>query len=59
MIARLVIFAGLTLSLAAADQAQFGQAGSRNMVSAEKGLPDRFVPATGENILWRVPLGTE
>ncbi len=45
--------------LAAADHPQFGQAWSRNMVSAETGLPDRFDPATGGNIRWSVPLGTE
>ena len=35
----------------AADQPQWGQAWSRNMVSAERGLPDSFDPHTGSNIL--------
>jgi outer membrane protein assembly factor BamB len=43
----------------AADQPQWGQRHARNMVSAETGLPDRFDPATGENVKWSVPLGTQ
>jgi outer membrane protein assembly factor BamB len=43
----------------AADQPQWGQAWSRNMVSKEKNLPDSFDPKTGKNILWSVPIGTE
>ncbi|EEF59632.1 PQQ-binding-like beta-propeller repeat protein [Pedosphaera parvula] len=43
----------------AADQPQWGQAWSRNMVSQEKGLPDTFDPKTGANIKWKVPIGTE
>ena len=41
----------------AADQPQWGQRYTRNMVSAETGLPDRFDPSTGENIHWVAPLG--
>jgi outer membrane protein assembly factor BamB len=41
------------------DQPQWGERHSRNMVSAETGLPDRFDPQTGENVRWSVPLGTE
>ena len=43
----------------AADQPQWGQAWSRNMVSAERGLPDTFDPATGRNLKWTAKLGTE
>src|ERR1041385_2876376 len=43
----------------AADQPQWGQAWSRNMVSAEKGLPDSFDLKTGRNIKWTAQLGTE
>jgi len=43
----------------AGDQPQWGQRWSRNMVSDEKGLPDRFDPKTGSNVKWSVPLGTE
>ena len=43
----------------AADQPQWGQAWSRNMVSDEKGLPDSFDPKTGRNIKWVARLGTE
>jgi outer membrane protein assembly factor BamB len=45
--------------LPAADQPQWGQPWSRNMVSAERGLPDSFAPATGHNIKWSARLGTE
>ena len=41
------------------DSAQLGRAWSRNMVSSERGLPERFDPKTGENIRWSVRLGTE
>jgi outer membrane protein assembly factor BamB len=47
------------LSLRAADAPQFGEAWSRNMVSAERGLPASFSPETGSNVLWSVLLGTE
>jgi len=47
------------LPLQAGDQPQWGQAWSRNMVSDEKGLPDSFDPATGQNLKWKVSLGTE
>jgi outer membrane protein assembly factor BamB len=59
---------GLGLGLAAAmsvylaragDQPQWGQRWSRNMVSAERGLPDSFDPQTGRNIKWSAALGTE
>jgi outer membrane protein assembly factor BamB len=43
----------------AADQPQWGQAWSRNMVSDEKGLPATFDPATGANIKWAAELGSE
>ncbi len=41
------------------DQAQWGQAFTRNMVSAETGLVDSFDPATGKNIKWVVSLGSQ
>jgi outer membrane protein assembly factor BamB len=43
----------------AADQPQWGQLHSRNMVSDETGLPDSFDPATGRNVKWSAALGTE
>ncbi|HLX61698.1 MAG TPA: PQQ-binding-like beta-propeller repeat protein [Planctomycetota bacterium] len=43
----------------AADQPQWGQPWSRNMVSGEKNLPDTFDIATGMNIKWTAALGTE
>ncbi len=53
-----LLFAAVTAS-AAADSPQWGTAGTRNMVSPETGLADRFDLKTGENIRWRVKLGTE
>ncbi len=47
------------LGVQAGDQAQFGQAWSRNMISAEHGLADHFDLTTGENIAWTASLGTE
>ena len=47
------------VQLGAADQPQWGQRWSRNMVSDEKGLPDSFDPKTGRNIKWTARLGTE
>jgi len=49
----------LLLPARAADQPQWGQAWSRNMVSEETGLPESFDPQTGRNILWSAELGTE
>jgi outer membrane protein assembly factor BamB len=43
----------------AADQPQWGQAWSRNMVSTEKNLPDSFDPDNGRNIKWIANLGTQ
>lgn len=43
----------------AADQPQWGERFSRNMISAETNLPDAFDPATGSNVLWTADLGTE
>ena len=43
----------------AADQPQWGERFSRNMVSAETNLPASFDPATGSNVLWTADLGTE
>lgn len=43
----------------AADQPQWGQRFTRNMVSDEKGLPASFDPASGKNIKWSVELGSE
>lgn len=45
-------------SVYADDQPQWGRRHSRNMVSDETGLPETFDPATGKNIKWVVPLGT-
>lgn len=43
----------------AADQPQWGQAWTRNMVSSERGLPSDFDPVSGRNVRWSAPLGTE
>ena len=49
----------LPLAGTAADQPQWGQAWSRNPVSAEQGLPDGFDPATKKNVKWVVELGSQ
>lgn len=43
----------------AADQPQWGQRWSRNMVSDETGLPHTFDPKSGRNLKWTARLGTE
>jgi len=43
----------------AADQPQWGQAWSRNMISPEQGLPESFDPQSGRNLQWSAELGTE
>lgn len=43
----------------AADQPQWGQYHSRNMVSHETGLPESCDPATGKNIKWSISIGTQ
>lgn len=43
----------------AADQPQWGQAWTRNMVSEETGLVEDFDLQTGRNVKWVVPLGSE
>ncbi len=54
-----LVLGTLLLAAQAADQPQWGQAWSRNMVSDERGLPDSFDPQTGRNIQWSAELGTE
>ena len=55
----IVVALGLTLFATAADQRQWGQAHSRNMVSAERDLPDTIDPASGKGVLWSADLGSE
>lgn len=43
----------------AADQPQWGEAWTRNMVSGETDLPVSFDPKTGYNLRWSADLGTE
>lgn len=43
----------------AADQPQWGEAWSRNMISTERRLPAQFDPRTGSNLKWTAELGTE
>ena len=52
-------FLALAASVRAADQPQWGERFSRNMVSVEKGLPDSLDLATGRNVKWVADLGTE
>ena len=46
-------------ALHAADQPQWGEKDTRNMVSDERGLPDTFDLATEKNVAWIAPLGTQ
>jgi len=46
-------------SALAADQPQWGQRFTRNMVSAETNLPAAFDAASGSNVWWTAELGTE
>ena len=39
--------------------AMFGGGPTRNMVSSETGLPAKWDPDTGANVLWRQPLGSQ
>ncbi len=39
--------------------AMFGGTPSRNMISTETGLPSSWNLSSGENVLWRQPLGTQ
>ncbi len=55
----LAILAGVCWHGFAADQPQWGERHSRNMVSSETGLPQHFDLATGENIKWSAPLGND
>lgn len=45
------------VSVRGADQPQWGQAWTRNMVSAETGLAASFDPESGRNIKWSAALG--
>ncbi len=49
----------ITFMVRAADQPQWGQAWSRNMVSNERNLPVDFDPKTGRNVKWVAKLGDE
>ncbi|MCP3978838.1 MAG: PQQ-like beta-propeller repeat protein [bacterium] len=44
---------------AAAGVAQYGNTPSKNMVSDETGLPEKWDPKTGLNILWTADLGSQ
>src|SRR5688572_30360047 len=54
-----LLLSAVASSCFAADQPQWGQAWSRNMVSAETNLPAALDPATGRNIKWSAKLGSE
>jgi len=54
-----LLLLAFALSARAGDQPQWGQAWSRNMISAEKNLPAVFDPKSGRNIKWSAALGTE
>src|ERR1051326_2176344 len=49
----------LAWSVLGADQPQWGEAWTRNMVSNEKGLPESFDVKTGQHVKWTAALGTQ
>ena len=49
----------LCFHVPAADQAQWAERYTRNMVSTESGLPQTFSPETGENVKWAVSPGNK
>lgn len=55
----LILLGALPFSGTAADQPQWGQAWSRNMVSDETALPESFDLKTGEHVKWSARLGTQ
>jgi outer membrane protein assembly factor BamB len=57
--AALALACASLLPLTAADQPQWGDAWTRNQVSAERGLPASFDLTTGRNVKWVARLGTE
>ena len=59
LVAGLLLAALLAAAAAAADQPQWGERHSRNMISDETGLPETFDPATGANIKWKAKIGNE
>ena len=54
-----LVASGFLAGSFAADQPQWGEAWSRNMVSGERGLPATFDIATGRNVKWQTEIGTE
>lgn len=46
-------------TLLAADQPQWGEKHSRNMISSDKNIPEICDPVTGENLKWKVKLGSQ
>jgi len=56
----LIIAVAMTeLSASSKETAMWGGTPSRNMVSSEKNLPDKWDPKTGENIKWKATLGAQ
>jgi outer membrane protein assembly factor BamB len=60
LVVALVFYAELGVTrLWAADQPQWGQAWTRNLVSPECGLPETFDRHSGQHMKWTARLGTE
>ena len=59
MVPAIALATMLAVSVRAADQPQWGQAWSRNMVSSERNLPADFDPKAGRHIKWVAKLGSE
>jgi outer membrane protein assembly factor BamB len=56
---RFLLAALTAATLLAKDQPQWGQAWSRNMISAETNLPAEFDLKSGKNVVWSARIGTE
>lgn len=52
-----VTFHSLLVTAQLKKTSQWGEMHSRNMISAETGLPSDFNPQTGENVKWSVSIG--
>ncbi len=57
-VAFFLVAAGFFQEVRGQDSPQWGERHTRNMVSAVSGLPEDFDPETGENIQWKVSIGS-
>ncbi len=58
-LALLSLATGLVYAAQEVERAMFGNTPSRNMVSDDKGLPEKWDPKTGLNVKWVVEVGSQ